>query len=72
MHPQLARSFALVAVILLQNSEYEALLKFPNSLRIEDSTFVHLHYECFKLILHSLPFLDSAHKLSVFALPVIL
>jgi len=57
VHPKLARSLALVTIVLLQNGKDKSLLEFPNGFRIKDSTFIHLHYECFELVLHGDPFL---------------
>ena len=57
VHPELARGLTLVAIVFLQNSEDKSFLKFPYGFRIKDSTFVHLHYECFQLVLHGDPFL---------------
>jgi len=52
VHAQFARGAALVALILLQHCQDEALLEFAHGFRIEDIAFVHLHDEGFELISH--------------------
>lgn len=52
MHPQLAGSAALVALVFFQHSGNEPSFKFAYGLRIENIASVHLLHECFELIFH--------------------
>ena len=53
MHAQLTRGLALIAMVALQDVQYEPLLKFAYCLRIQNATFVHLSNESFELVLHN-------------------
>ena len=52
MHVELTGGTALIAVVLLQNGQDEALLELTHCLRIKNVALVHLHDECFELISH--------------------
>jgi hypothetical protein len=52
VHTQLASSFALVSVAVLQDSQDELLLEFANCFGISNAASIHLHYESFQLIFH--------------------
>jgi hypothetical protein len=47
VHAQFAGGAALVALVLLENSQDEALFEFADSLGVKDVAFVHLHDEGF-------------------------
>src|SRR5437588_2644698 len=55
VHPQFAGSFALIAVVLLQHAQQEALLELAYGLGIQNAALVHLHHQRFQLVLHSNP-----------------
>src|SRR5579864_2415561 len=52
VHAQLAGGAALIALVFLQNSQNEALLKLPHSLGIKNIASVHLQNKGFQLIFH--------------------
>jgi hypothetical protein len=52
VHPKLARSAALIAIVLLKDSRDEPTLEFADCFRIKNITAIHLLYERFKLIFH--------------------
>jgi len=52
MHTELPRRPALIAFILLQDSENEAFFELAHGFGIKNIAFVHLHDERFELISH--------------------
>ena len=54
VHSQFARRAALVALVLLQHSQDEALLELPHRFGVKNIAFVHLQDECFQLIFHGI------------------
>ena len=52
VHPEFARSAALVASVFLEDGQYKALLEFTYRLGIKNVALVHLHNEGFELIFH--------------------
>jgi len=54
VHIQFARGAALIALILLQNSQNKFLFKLANRFRVENIALVHLHDKGFELILHGI------------------
>lgn len=54
MHPQFSRGTALVAFILLQHGQDEALFELAHRLGVQNVALVHLHYERFQLIFHGI------------------
>ena len=59
MHIQLARGPALVAVVLLQYGQNEALLELAHRFGVQNVALVHLHNQCFKLISHGISLSES-------------
>ena len=53
MHSELARGFALVPVVLLENRDDESFLKFADGFRIQNAALEHLENKCFELVFHS-------------------
>ena len=47
MHPQLARSPALVPLVLFQDGQDELLFELAHRLGVEDSTLMHLQDQSF-------------------------
>jgi hypothetical protein len=52
VHAQLPRRPTLIALVLLQDCQYELLFEFPDSLGIENIASVHLQDQSFELIFH--------------------
>ena len=52
VHPELTRRATLIAFVLLQDRQDEALLELPHRLGVKDVAAIHLQDECFKLIFH--------------------
>ena len=52
VHAELAGSFALVAVAVLQDGENELLLEFADGFGIGNAASVHVHNQSFQLIFH--------------------
>jgi hypothetical protein len=54
VHAKLARGAALVAFVLLQNSQDKFLFEFAHSFGVKNVTPVHLHNKGFELISHGI------------------
>jgi hypothetical protein len=52
VHAQLPGRPTLIALVLLQDGQYELLFEFPDSLGIENIASVHLQDQSFELIFH--------------------
>ena len=71
VHAQLASGAALVAFILLEDSDYEPLFEFANRLGVENIALIHLHDQCFQLIFHggALFLIDLSIVMNALVLP---
>ena len=66
MHAEFTRRPALVALVLLENSQDEPFLELPYRFGIKDVASVHLQYERFELIFHRGSLFYSASSFSLF------